>query len=102
MSAALSDLQDVASKTVEEWVDVEPQVVLVLKRKSDGLEIRFCPNRESYQEALDEGVVAFTPHEVKQLCALATQGEGAEAFAARVVEAKRVMPGIKLSEVKPT
>jgi hypothetical protein len=103
---ALVDI-DPAYLDVNAWVDMDPQVEIhcVLR---DGQPIVFCPNRESYQAAVKAGEIAFTPAEVKRLIVAAKSAREAgsadawrdlEQLVAKVVIAKREMPGIKLAEL---
>lgn len=102
MSAALELPNLFGEMTVDEWVEADPTHVLVLRRESDGIEMQFCPTRESYQDALKAGVIAFMPVEVKAIleAVAAADNEGKRAALAdllrRCVEVKRAIPGAKV------
>lgn len=97
---------DLAHLDVEAWVDMDPQVEIHGRIKATGERIVFCPNRESYQAAVKAREIAFTPGEVKRLIGVAKSCAGdpaawrdLEQLVAKVVIAKREMPGIGLERL---
>lgn len=98
---------DISAASVEQWVDLDPQVELVLKRKSDGLEIVFAPNAESYRALVAKGAVVFTPGEVLKIIEakqIANERGFEKGFELAelldgVVKLKQTFPGAKLGEL---
>ena len=96
---------DVTTATVEQWVDLDPQVELALKRKSDGLLIVFAPNAESYRALVAKGVVVFSPAEVLRIIEARNAADGETGMLARgelleaAVKLKQTFPGAKLGEL---
>lgn len=106
MSAVVELPPDVGALTVDDWVDHDPPLELVLRRERDGVEMRFCPTRESYQEAIKAGVIAFTPAEVAAILTAAGEaGDDQEkrtalvALLDRAVVVKQSIPGAKVSRL---
>lgn len=87
----------VADLTVDEWLDLESEVEIVLRRKSDGLRITFAPTRERYDELVAKGEVVFSPSEVELLIE-ASRIEGAESLVSRAVDMKRVFTGMQIKQ----
>jgi len=86
------------------WVETDAD--LELRRVSDGERVVLCCDPDRAAELLAQGAVVFTPAEVLALAEAraSTRDEGeladVRAFVARVVDAKRAVPGLRFSGIE--
>lgn len=90
---------DVASLTVDEWFALDPEIDVVLVRKSDGVRITLCPNAECYEQHVARGEVVLSCKEIEHLMQAAREhGSEIHSLVARVIDAKSKLPGLRIHE----